>query len=419
MTTNDLIVNHNLNVDNIITYEKSGLFNTAVIRREDESTTPTIYLTELQIFVNDVNIMYNNRESFDAYFANWSDKDTPLPASQEGGVSRDVDPYLFDNVLSSGIETSGQTPINAIIIKDIPLTSVNDIQAIVLYNRAGGWIAPNANGLIIELYNTKDDPDLTNVLAYTSQITKGVFIYRYDFPSIDTYSLEFSPLSSTTLIPTPSYANGGTWNATIRSVASITTTPDPELNILANVVIDGTLTNTGLQSALNAKQNSIVVSTDLNCNTITTEGNATIGGNVSITGKLTNPNQPCFKAVSGISSQVPAGTPIKYNTEIVDNDNAHITSTGEYTIRKAGNWFFYYSFQSNGEAFNVQLQQNGVIRDQVSTDTTPTLNTDLGCKGMAIIPCVVDDVIRVFVFSGSVRVENADEYHSFGGYLIG
>jgi len=38
---------------------------------------------------------------------------------------------------------------------------------------------------------------------------------------------------------------------------------------------------------------------------------------------------------------------------------------------------------------------------------------------MAIIPCVVNDVIRVFVFSGSVRVENADEYHSFGGYLIG
>jgi len=38
---------------------------------------------------------------------------------------------------------------------------------------------------------------------------------------------------------------------------------------------------------------------------------------------------------------------------------------------------------------------------------------------MTIIPCVVDDVIRVFVVSGSVRVENAGQFHSFGGFLIG
>ena len=80
---------------------------------------------------------------------------------------------------------------------------------------------------------------------------------------------------------------------------------------------------------------------------------------------------------------------------------------------------FLYSFQSNGVAFKVQLQQNEVIRDQVFTDTTPTINTELGCEGMAIIPCAVDDVIRVFVVSGSVRLENADEFHSFGGFLIG
>ena len=38
---------------------------------------------------------------------------------------------------------------------------------------------------------------------------------------------------------------------------------------------------------------------------------------------------------------------------------------------------------------------------------------------MAIIPRAVDDVIRVFVFSGSVSLENASEFHSFGGFLIG
>ena len=72
----------------------------------------------------------------------------------------------------------------------------------------------------------------------------------------------------------------------------------------------------------------------------------------------------------------------------------------------------------------VQLQQNGNIRDELSTFTTTTpitlpTNYSLGCKGMVIIPCVVNDVIRVRVEDGSVSLNNADELHSFGGFLIG
>ena len=102
-------------------------------------------------------------------------------------------------------------------------------------------------------------------------------------------------------------------------------------------------------------------------------------------------------------------------------EGGYNSSTGEYTIPKDGNCFFYYSFQSNGEAFKVQLQQDGVVRDQVFTDTAPSTGTDLGCKGMVIIPCVVNDVIKVKVITGSVGIENGVffQYHSFGGYLIG
>jgi hypothetical protein len=244
------MINHNLNVDDVITLKKSVFFYTLVIRRFDESTTPTIYLSELKFFVNDVNILYENREKLDAYFANWSDKDTPLPANTEEGQSNDFNPNLFNNVIATDVEASAGNPVNAVIIKDIPLTSVNDIQANVLYNRNGGWIADNAEGLKIELYNTNDDPTLNSVLANTEPITIGVRIYRFDFPSIDTYSLDFSSYVSTTLIPIPSYS--GSWVGTIREFASIATIPDPELNITGEV----------------------------SCNSLTTSGNATVGGSL-------------------------------------------------------------------------------------------------------------------------------------------
>ena len=56
ITSNDLIVNKTLNVDNVITYE-TNQFNTIVIRRFDETNFETINLNELQCWVNNVNIM--------------------------------------------------------------------------------------------------------------------------------------------------------------------------------------------------------------------------------------------------------------------------------------------------------------------------------------------------------------------------
>jgi len=45
LTTNQLIVNESLNVDNVITYEKHEVFNTIVLRIEDETLRETINLT--------------------------------------------------------------------------------------------------------------------------------------------------------------------------------------------------------------------------------------------------------------------------------------------------------------------------------------------------------------------------------------
>ena len=45
--------------------------------------------------------------------------------------------------------------------------------------------------MAIELYNSKNDPDLTTILAQSNEISVNDTLYRYDFPSIDTYTLGF------------------------------------------------------------------------------------------------------------------------------------------------------------------------------------------------------------------------------------
>jgi len=68
----------------------------------------------------------------------------------------------------------------------------------------------------------------------------------------------------------------------------------------------------------------------------------------------------------------------------------------------------------------VQLQQNTIIRDEITTVTiTFPTKYSLGCKGMVIIPCFVSDVIRIRVNNGSVSLNYVDELNSFGGFLIG
>jgi len=74
-----------------------------------------------------------------------------------------------------------------LVIKNIPLTSINNIQALVLYNRTGSGFGTRTIGLAIELYNYVNDPDLNEALANTNVITTNVSRYRYDFPSINTY----------------------------------------------------------------------------------------------------------------------------------------------------------------------------------------------------------------------------------------
>ena len=80
------------------------------------------------------------------------------------------------------------------------MTSINDIHALVYYNRTGDGNTPKAIRLIIELYNSISDPDLNEVLATTNQITTASETYRFDFPSISTYTAFVGVKSITNIV---------------------------------------------------------------------------------------------------------------------------------------------------------------------------------------------------------------------------
>ena len=104
--------------------------------------------------------------------------------------------------------------------------------------------------------------------------------------------------------------------------------------------------------------------------TITTTGNATIGGTLNVSGSLSKPNQPCFKVIRmNTSVSCVAGENLKFNEAVIDNRNAYNSTDFEYTIPVAGNWYFYYSFACDGEELKVQLQQNTIVRDEITTVT--------------------------------------------------
>ena len=172
--------------------------------------------------------------NLNTYFTNWSNKDVPLTGL--GDITG-----LYNEIIEEQYGAHSNNPsINALIVKDIPLTFINDIQSIVLYNRRNALY--RAIGLVIELYNTINDPDLTQILATTNIIETQERNYRFDFPAIGTYPIE----------------NFQSVDSTITNIISDT-----------NATTEFALTNSNVD-----------ITGGLSCNTLTTTGNATVGGSL-------------------------------------------------------------------------------------------------------------------------------------------
>ena len=81
--------------------------------------------------MNGSNILFPNSASLTSYFALWSYKQVALASYQDNYPVSNV----FNNIIETGFGIHSVEGANAIIIKNIPLTSINEIQSIVLYNR--------------------------------------------------------------------------------------------------------------------------------------------------------------------------------------------------------------------------------------------------------------------------------------------
>jgi hypothetical protein len=124
-----------------------------VLRRWNETDTTIINLNELQVWVNGSNVLFQNSTSLTGYFAKWADKQIDVGYSYNSPVSN-----IYNNIIESTFGTHSASGANALIIKNIPLTFINEIQAIVLYNRKDAS-SSRAIGLLFELYNSTNDPD--------------------------------------------------------------------------------------------------------------------------------------------------------------------------------------------------------------------------------------------------------------------
>jgi hypothetical protein len=187
LTTNNLEVNGGVNIDT------TGYFDTIVIRRPAGFSGDANFflaLRELQCWVNNINILFDNY--LISNYALWTDKDTSL-----GGLTEKVYNNITSVVSYEVIDTANSSDI-ALILKNIPLTAINTIQSLVFYSRTVG--KQHNEGLAIELYNSSIDPNLSKILANTNVITLKRSVYRFDFPSIDTYTGGFATADSITQI---------------------------------------------------------------------------------------------------------------------------------------------------------------------------------------------------------------------------
>jgi len=133
-------------------------------------------------------------------------------------------------------------------------------------------------GLAIELYNSND---LTTILANTNIITARRKVYRFNFHSIDTYTLGFASVESSTQI----VIEGGDvieeeaiLKPFLGSINIIT-----EVNDLQTLTATHTEDLTTHTSDILTKQNLIKFSTNLETNSITTNNLESNGVNINTT----------------------------------------------------------------------------------------------------------------------------------------
>jgi hypothetical protein len=206
-------LNTSLNTDIITTSNivlTGETFNTILIRRTD-AVLVIVNSRTLQIYVNNVNIIESATSSTQSTdivggairnvieFITWNNSFTNKSHPSTFKASR-----IRENIVDTSHSIFSVNLITSLMSLYIPLTqnfNISDIQSFVLYNRNN-----NASDQLriqdfqIELYNRSNGFIPGESIIYTMPINTSVPVYRYDLPSISTYTLGFSDVDSLSLI---------------------------------------------------------------------------------------------------------------------------------------------------------------------------------------------------------------------------
>ena len=147
-------------------------------------------------------------------------------------------------------------------------------------------------------------------------------------------------------------------------------------------------------------------------------------------GVITAPNQPSFFAFPSASDTISgtnAGISLPYDTIGHDSAGGYNTTTFEYTIQVAGDYFIYFSCGiTAGFVYATSLRINNNLADRclIRDKTLLTVDYDTPAgKGMSMLKCAVGDVLKV-TCNGDTRSCTLESpsfgaVNSFGGFLIG
>ena len=237
---------------------KGEKFDTILIRRTD-ATGAIMNLRTLQIYVNNVNILATSTSSTQSTgivggaignvieFITWNNLFT---SNQHNHPTPFYASKIRNNIVDNSHIIFSVNLITPYISLYIPLTqsfNISDIQSFVLYNRNN-----NASDQLrlkdfqIELYNRSNGFIPGENILYTMPINTSAPVYRYDLPSISTYTLGFSDIDSQTLIKNISVSDSNFINTVLKAEGGnveITGNLTATSAIINGVNINTTLTN--------------------------------------------------------------------------------------------------------------------------------------------------------------------------------
>ena len=384
-TLSNLEINGNVNLDT------SGTsFDTLVIRRVNGIsgfTDNAINLTEVQIWVNNENLLVENSSTLTSFFSSWSDKETDI-GFQTGTPASNVYDYNTTDFTNWALSPSDSPSDVALIIKNIPMTKINNIQSIQIINATFSSYGNRAIGLTVELYNSVNDTSYAKILAQSSEITAKWSVYRFDGPSYDTYTLTGYGIYGL-------YPNTGGYSSLV-SIEDLTVFSF-SFNIIGSMDIDGDLTGTtitALETNITSNYNnlvSILETIDIITNFV--------GGGVN------------FRAIRDSNITINTVGNVAFNTVDFDTDSAYDNSDPNYTytIPIDGTYLFTYSWTSvaSSTALVSLIRQRASVDSVIQQNTNGT-NTEAGTtySGTTIDQCLVNDKIFIYLESGSITLSN-------------